>query len=295
MTRSNMIQSSMTRSNSRMWRQFVQSPLALLGAVILTLFFVMAAFAPLIAPYDPGDSQLLHRLESPTLSAGDEATFLLGTDHLGRDMLSRLIYGSRIALMVGLGGVALSALVGISVGLIAGYFGGWYDTFSMRVVDMLVSIPNVLLYLTILGVFGPSLTLLILVVGLINWTTFARVVRGEVLAIKQREFIEAARASGQRSFPTLLKHVLPNILAPIVVIATLDVAAVIILEASLSFLGLGVQPPTVTWGRMLADGRNYVATAWWVATFPGVFITLLCLSLIFLGDWLRDVLDPRTS
>lgn len=285
----------MTRPNGRMWRQFVQSPLALLGAVTLALFFIMAAFAPFIAPYDPGDSQLLHRLESPTLSVEGEAPFLLGTDHLGRDMLSRLIYGSRIALIVGLGGVALSALVGVSVGLIAGYFGGWYDTFSMRVVDMLVSIPNVLLYLTILGVFGPSLTLLILVVGLINWTTFARVVRGEVLAIKQREFIEAARASGQRSFPTLLKHVLPNILAPIIVIATLDVAAVIILEASLSFLGLGVQPPTVTWGRMLADGRNYVATAWWVATFPGVFITLLCLSLIFIGDWLRDVLDPRTS
>lgn len=285
----------MTPPNARLWRQFLKSPLALIGSVILVIFAIMAAFAPFIAPYDPGDSQLLYRLESPTLSAEAEAPFLLGTDHLGRDMLSRLIYGSRIALVVGLGGVALSALVGVSVGLIAGYFGGWYDTFSMRLVDMLVSIPNVLLYLTILGVFGPSLTLLILVIGLINWTTFARVVRGEVLAVKQREFVEAARASGQRSFPTILKHILPNILAPIVVIATLDVAAVIILEASLSFLGLGVQPPTVTWGRMLADGRNYVATAWWVATFPGVFITLLCLSLIFLGDWLRDVLDPRTS
>ena len=278
-----------------MWQQFLRSPLALLGAVILTLFVLMAALAPFVAPYGPGESQLLHRLESPTLTAADEAPFVFGTDHLGRDMLSRLIYGSRVALIVGLGGVMLSALVGVSVGLIAGYFGGWYDTFSMRIVDMLVSIPNVLLYLTVLGVFGPSLTLLILVIGLINWTTFARVVRGEVLAVKQREFVEAARASGQRSLPTLLKHVLPNILAPIVVIATLDVAAVIILEASLSFLGLGVQPPTVTWGRMLADGRDYVATAWWVATFPGVFITLLCLSLIFLGDWLRDVLDPRTN
>jgi len=284
-----------TSSKSRMWRQFLRSPLALLGAVILTLFVLMAALAPFVAPYDPSESQLLYRLESPTLAAEDEAPFVFGTDHLGRDMLSRLIFGSRIALVVGFGGVVLSAFVGVSVGLVAGYFGGWYDTFSMRVVDMLVSIPNVLLYLTILGVFGPSLTLLILVIGLINWTTFARVVRGEVLAIKQREFVEAARASGQRPFPTLLKHVLPNILAPIVVIATLDVAAVIILEASLSFLGLGVQPPTVTWGRMLADGRDYVATAWWVATFPGIFITLLCLSLIFLGDWLRDVLDPRTS
>lgn len=283
----------------RAWRQFWRSPLAVVGALVLLGFALMALFAPLLAPFDPGEAQLLYRLEPPravtTVGAGEAPRFLLGTDHLGRDMLSRLVYGSRVALLVGLGGVALSATLGVAVGLISGYFGGWWDTLSMRLVDTLIAIPNILLYLTVLGVFGPSLTLLVLVIGLINWTTFARVVRGEVLAIKEREFVEASRASGQRALKTLLKHVLPNILAPIIVIATLDVAAVIILEAALSFLGLGVQPPTVTWGRMLADGRDYLATAWWVATFPGVFITLLCLSLIFLGDWLRDVLDPRTT
>ncbi|ADI14073.1 ABC transporter permease [Truepera radiovictrix] len=278
----------------RAWRQFWRSPLAVLGALVLLAFVLMALFAPYLAPFNPAEAQLLHRLEPPLTESAAGTRFLLGTDHLGRDLLSRLVYGSRVALIVGLGGVALSATLGVSVGLVSGYFGGWWDTLSMRLVDTLIAIPNVLLYLTVLGVFGPSLTLLILVIGLINWTTFARVVRGEVLAIKEREFVEASRASGQRALKTLLKHVLTNILAPIIVIATLDVAAVIILEAALSYLGLGVQPPTVTWGRMLADGRDYLATAWWVATFPGLFITLLCLSLIFLGDWLRDVLDPRT-
>jgi peptide/nickel transport system permease protein len=207
--------------------------------------------------------------------------------------LSRLIFGSRVALVVGLGGVALAASIGITLGLVSGYFGGWVETVIMRLVDTLIAIPNVILYLTVLGVFGPSLTILIVVIGFINWTTFARVVRGEVLAVKEREFVEAARASGQRSGRIIVRHVLPNILAPIIVVATLNVATVIILEAALSFLGLGVQPPTVTWGRMLSDGRDYIATAWWLATFPGVFITMLGLSLIFMGDWLRDVLDPR--
>ena len=163
----------------------------------------------------------------------------------------------------------------------------------MRVVDTLISIPNVILYLTVLGVFGPSFTVLVLVIGFINWTTFARVVRAEVLSVKQREFVEATRAIGQNTLLIITKHVLPNVIAPIIVVATLNVATVIILEASLSFLGLGVQPPTVTWGRMLSDGRGYIATAWWLATFPGVFITLACLSLILIGDALRDALDPR--
>ncbi len=275
-----------------MLRQLFGSFTATLGLMVLALFVVLAIFAPVIAPHAPANPNLLLRLQPPVW-AGGSSEFLLGTDQLGRDILSRLIYGSRIALFVGFAGVILAASIGISLGLISGYFGGWLDTLIMRLVDTLIAIPNVILYLTVLGVFGPSLTILILVIGFINWTTFARIVRAEVLSVRQREFVEASRASGQYAYRIILRHILPNIMAPIIVVATLNTATVIILEASLSFLGLGVQPPTVTWGRMLSDGRSYVATAWWLATFPGLCITLLGLSLIFLGDWLRDTLDPR--
>ncbi|MEM7736788.1 MAG: ABC transporter permease [Deinococcota bacterium] len=280
---------------SRRWRSaFLRSPLAMIGAFLLIAFVVLAIFAPLIVPYAPDDANLLKRLRPPAWLPTGETAHLLGTDILGRDMLSRLIYGSRVALVVGFGGVVLSATIGVFLGLLAGYFGGRLDAIIMRVVDTLIAIPNVILYLAVLGVFSPGLGVLIIVIGSINWTTFARVIRGEVLAVRGREFVEAARASGRKPLVIALKHVLPNVIAPIIVMATLNVATVIVLESSLSFLGLGVQPPAVTWGQMLADGRDYVATAWWVATFPGVFITLLGLSLIFLGDWLRDVLDPRT-
>jgi peptide/nickel transport system permease protein len=273
-------------------RRLLSSPIAALGALVLVTFLVMALFAPQLAPFEPTAPNLRARLAPPAW-AGGPAQHFLGTDHLGRDILSRLIYGSRIALLVGVAGVTLQALLGITLGTLAGYFGGKLDVAISRLIDTLIAIPNTILYLTVLGVFGPSLVGLVLVIGFIGWTTFARVVRAETLSVRNREFVEAARALGQYTPIILLRHVLPAIMAPIIVVATLNVATVIILEASLSFLGFGVQPPTVTWGRMLADGRNYVATAWWLATFPGVFITFLCLSLIFLGDRLRDVLDPR--
>ncbi len=273
-------------------RQLFASPTATFGLCTLTLFVLMAIFAPFIAPHAPTAPNLLQRLSPPAWITGDTA-HLLGTDHLGRDILSRLIFGTRVALVVGALGVLLAATIGITLGTLAGYFGGWTDTIISRVVDTIIAIPNVILYLAVLFAFGPSLTILVLVIGGINWTTFARVVRAEVLSMKRREFVEASRASGQRVPLIIIRHILPNVIAPILVVGTLNVATVIILEASLSFLGLGVQPPTVTWGRMLADGRNYVATAWWLATFPGIFITFLSLSLIFIGDWLRDLLDPR--
>lgn len=276
----------------RLFRSLLASPNASFSLVVLLAFVGVALLAPVIAPHAPTAPDLLNRLQPPAWISGD-ATHLLGTDHLGRDILSRLLYGTRVALIVGALGVLLAAAIGITLGTLSGYFGGWLDAVISRLVDTLLAIPNVILYLAILFAFGPSLTVLVLVIGGINWTTFARVVRAEVLSVKQREFVEASRASGQRVALILWRHVLPNVMAPILVIATLNVATVIILEASLSFLGLGVQPPTVTWGRMLADGRDYVATAWWLATFPGILITLLCLSLILLGDWLRDVLDPR--
>ncbi len=284
----------MTRPSAfrRLTRSLFASPNASFSLAVLLAFVAVALLAPLIAPHAPTTPNLLNRLQPPAWISGD-ATHLLGTDHLGRDLLSRLLFGTRVALIVGALGVMLAAAIGITLGTLSGYFGGWLDAVISRLVDTLLAIPNVILYLAILFAFGPSLAVLVLVIGGINWTTFARVVRAEVLSVKQREFVEASRASGQRVALILWRHVLPNVMAPILVIATLNVATVIILEASLSFLGLGVQPPTVTWGRMLADGRDYVATAWWLATFPGILITLLCLSLILLGDWLRDVLDPR--
>lgn len=274
-------------------RSLLRSPTGLIGLCIVLLFVLIALLAPHIAPQDPGLSNLRARQLPPAWLPGGRAEHLLGTDQLGRDILSRLIYGSRVALIVGLGGVAVTSLVGVTLGLLAGYFGGRVDTLISRLIDTLLSIPNVLLYLVALGVFGPSLTMLILVIGFVNWTTFARVVRGEVIAVREREFVDAARANGARAARVILKHVLPSVSGAVMVVGTLNVATVIILEASLSFLGFGVQAPTVTWGRMLADGRDYLATAWWLATFPGVTITLLGLGLLFLGDWLRDLLDPR--
>ncbi len=277
---------------ARLLRALLASPTATFGMVMLLVFVAVALLAPVLAPHAPNAPNLLRRLSPPSWMGGDGGHFL-GTDHLGRDIFSRLLFGTRIALSVGALGVLLAATIGITLGTLAGYFGGWLDTIISRFVDTIIAIPNVILYLAVLFTFGASLPVLVLVIGGVNWTTFARVVRAEVLSVKQREYVEASRASGQRVPLLLLRHVLPNIMAPILVVATLNIATVIILEASLSFLGLGVQPPTVTWGRMLADGRNYVATAWWLSTFPGIFITTLCLSLIFLGDWLRDLLDPR--
>lgn len=276
----------------RILRALLSSPTATFGLLMLLIFITIALLAPVLATHVPNAPNLLRRLTPPAWLGGDGG-HLLGTDHLGRDIYSRLLYGTRVALSVGALGVILAATIGITLGTLAGYFGGWVDTIISRFVDTLIAIPNVILYLAVLFTFGPSLPVLVLVVGGVNWTTFARVVRAEVMSVKQREYVEASRASGQRTPLVLLRHVLPNLMAPILVVATLNIATVIILEASLSFLGLGVQAPAVTWGRMLADGRNYVATAWWLSTFPGLFITILCLSLIFLGDWLRDLLDPR--
>lgn len=268
---------------------------SVVGSLLVLAFVVMAVFSQWLEPHNPAAPNIAARLVPPAWSDGGDRAYLLGTDQLGRDILSRLIRGARIALIVGFSGAGLAALIGVTLGLSAGFFGGWWDTVVMRLVDTLMAIPNIVLYLAVIVVFGPSLGLLVGVIGCINWTSFARIVRAEVLSVRSREFVEAAHASGQRALPTLMRHILPNVLPPIIVVATFSVATVIILEASLSFLGFGVQPPAVTWGRMLADGRNYVATAWWLATFPGIFITMLTFGLILVGDRVRDVLDPRNA
>jgi len=266
----------------------------LFGAVVLAMFVFIALFAPAIAPHNPRQQNLADRFTPPAWDQAGDTRYLLGTDQLGRDILSRLIYGSRVALAVGVFGTGLALLIGVTLGLCAGYFGGRVDAVVTRITEVIISIPSSILYITILGVFGPSLWLLILVMGLFGWITSARVVRGEVLSIRNREYVEASIGLGQRTPQVLIKHVLPNVLGSIIVVGTLKVASMIILEASLSFLGFGVQPPAVTWGQMLSDGRRFITSSWWLATLPGLAISLLTLSLLFLGNWLRDNFDPRT-
>ena len=252
-----------------------------------------AVFAPQLAPWDPGRQMLLKRLKPPMWQERGLREHPLGTDHLGRDILSRILHGGRISLGVGLTAVTLSALIGVTLGLVAGFFGGRADAFIMRVVDVFLAIPYILLAMGVVFALGPSLLNVILVMGVTRWVQFARIVRADVLSIREREFVAGARARGNRPLRLLLHHVLPNALTPIIVVATLELAFMIIYESALSFLGLGVQPPTPTWGWMLADGRNYIATAWWLATFPGLAIMLTVLAVNLLGDWLRDTLDPR--
>ncbi len=283
-----------TANPLRRWvRLLLQSKTGTVGFFIVFAVVFVAIFADVLAPYDPEKNNLADMLKPPVWSDGGSSTYILGTDNLGRDILSRIIYGTRISLSVGVFSVVLAGIIGILVGICAGYYGGIIDNILMRIVDSFLAIPSILFILVVLAVFEPGITVLIVVIGLTNWVTYARVVRGEVLSIKEREFVKASRSIGTKNRIIMLRHIFPNIVSSFIVISTLSVASTIILEASLSFLGLGIQPPAVSWGGMLTDGRNYLATNWWLATFPGLAITITVLGIIFLGDWLRDVLDPR--
>lgn len=275
-------------------RSLVRSKLGLPGLVIVLISCLTALFAPFIAPHDPAQINTAHMFLPPAWMDGGMKEYILGTDNLGRDVLSRVIYGTRISLIVGIMAVVVSGAIGLFLGLIAGYYGGFIDNVLMRVVDAFLAIPNILFMLVILGVLGPSLLTLIIVLGVTNWIIYARMIRGEVLSIKERDYVIASKSIGTKNMQIIFKHVLPNVFSSFIVISTLSVATTIILEASLSFLGLGVQPPTVSWGGMLSEGRDHLATSWWIATFPGVAITMTVLGIIFMGDWLRDLLDPRS-
>ena len=270
-----------------------RSPVGMVGIVILIAVLGVASAAPRLVPADPIKLRFDLRLAPPAWLPGGTWKHPLGTDELGRDVLSRVFYGSRISVVVGFSAVCIATAIGVSTGLLAGYYGGVADTVIGRLVDAFVSIPFIILALATVGVLGPGLLNLIIVLGAVGWVSFNRVVRGETLALGAREFVLAARALGQTNARILKRHLLPNVAPSVIVLATLEVASTILAESALSFLGLGVQPPTVTWGGMLADGRQYVATAWWLATFPGLAITCTVLGIIFVGDWLRDVLDPR--
>jgi peptide/nickel transport system permease protein len=277
----------------RVLRELVRNKAALAGLLVLCAVAASAVLAPLAAPTDPTAQEITSRLKPPGWSSPEGQLSALGTDHLGRDILSRLIFGARISLVIGLSAVAIAGTLGTLMGLAAGYRGGRVDDLCMRLTDTMLAMPFILLALAVIAVLGPSLRNIIIVLGITSWVSYARVVRAEVLTLRTREFVAAAQALGGGGGRIVFRHLLPNVLTPVIVIATLEVARMIILESALSFLGLGIPPPTPTWGGMLADGRAYLSTAWWLATFPGLCIMLTVLGINLLGDWLRDVLDPR--
>jgi peptide/nickel transport system permease protein len=269
--------------------------LGILGAALLILLFALALAGPWLGLPDPTRGDLRARMVGPTISWAGLGAHPLGTDQLGRDILSRIIVGSRVTLMIAGSAVILGGLIGVVLGLIAGYFGGWLDRLLMRLVDIQLAFPLMLLALLVVAALGPSLHNLIAVLALTSWVRYARIVRGQVLTVRELEFVQAARALGASHLRILTRHILPNVLTPILVVATLELARTIVLEAGLSFLGLGIQPPSPSWGRMLADGRTYIASAWWIITLPGLALMLTVLGVNLLGDWLRDWLDPKSD
>jgi len=273
-------------------RALQRSPVGIMGFIIMSVVLFFAIFGPSVSPHDPRQHNLQARFKSPGFTS-DKGTYILGTDQLGRDIVSRMIAGSRVSVIVGSVSVVIAGTIGVAYGLIAGFAGGWMDAVLMRIADALLAIPFIVLVVAVSGVVGPGLITLILILGFTGWVTYARVTRGEVLVVRELEYVTAARLIGQTSFKIIFKHILPNVMTSAIVLAALQMGVTILAESSLSFLGLGVQPPTVTWGLMLADGRQYLGSAWWMATFPGIAITMMVLGVVFLGDWLRDMLDPR--
>ena len=280
-------------TGSRAWRKFARNPAALIGALILAVVIGAALAAPWIAPHDPAKQSLIRRFTPPVWAVGGNPNYVLGTDQVGRDILSRIIHGARISLVVGVLAVVVSVLVGVTLGLVSGFVGGRVDTVLMTIVDITWSFPQILLALAFVAALGPSLVTVTLVLGLTGWERYARVVRAEVLALREKDFVEAARAMGVGAPRILLRHVLPNTFSSIVVLSTLQVAQAILPEAALSFLGVGSGRTYPTWGQMIALGRDFVSVAWWLPTFPGLAILATVLAINLVGDRLRDALDPR--
>ncbi|MCC6176297.1 MAG: ABC transporter permease [Chloroflexi bacterium] len=275
-----------------MGRQARRNPLMVVGALLLLGLVLASIFAPWIAPADPLKTGFSTRVRPPAI-LGYDSTFLLGSDNLGRDILSRMLYGGRISLTLAALAVLFSSVIGVTLGLISGYFGGWIDDVIQRIVDVQLSFPIIMLAIAIIAAIGTSEGALVGVLVLAGWVIYTRTVRASVLSIKHQEYVQAAQALGAGDTRILVRHILPNVQAPILVVATVQVATMILLESGLSFLGLGVQPPTPAWGTMLAEGRDYLSNAWWISTIPGIAISLAVLSANMLGDGLRDLLDPN--
>lgn len=266
----------------------------MLGAAIILLAVAIAIFAPLIAPMSVTQIDLRARLAPPSWVAGGSPRHLLGTDNIGRDILSRLIYGSRISLAVGTAAALIGAVLGSLMGMLAGYFGGRVDTVISWFIDVQLSFPFTLLAIFLLGTFGGGFTAVVLVLALATWVNYARVVRSQVLTVKVQDYVTAARSVGVGTVRTLTRYILPNTTAPIIVVASFSTAQAILTQAALSFLGVGIDASVPSWGAMLNDGREYLQSAWWIATFPGAAIAFTVLGVNLLGDWLRDILDPRS-
>jgi peptide/nickel transport system permease protein len=275
----------------RLWRTLRRGS-GLFNLTYLVLVIVAAVTAPWVTAHDPTASEPAVRLRPPVWQQGGAGTNMLGTDQLGRDVYTRLVYGSRISLVVGLSTVGISAVLGSALGLLAGYFGGRLGVGLMRLADVQLAFPFLLLAVAVVAVIGTGLLNVVLVLGIAGWAGFARVVRAQVLSVKEREYVEAVRAIGANQWTILTRHLVPNVLTPVIVLATATVANNIVVEASLTFLGLGVQPTLPSWGSMLADARDYLAVAWWMGIFPGLALMLTVLTINLLGDWLRDYLDP---
>jgi peptide/nickel transport system permease protein len=262
-------------------------------AILVLFLLIPAIFAPLVAPHDPLKGSLSKRLKPPVWAQGGSVEYPLGTDKMGRDILSRMIYGARISLLVSFMAVVVGGSIGTALGLISGYFGGKIDTLIMRLVDITLSLPTILLALVLVSAVGPSFGTVITVIALIIWARYARQARAETLTVKEQDFVARARVAGASHTRIMLRYIFPNIVNTLVVLATLQVGSIILLESTLSFLGVGIPRPTPAWGVMVADGRELIVTAWWVSMFPGVGIMLTVLSLNLFGDWLRDHLDPK--
>ena len=266
--------------------------LATAGFAFVLVLGAVAVAAPWLAPHDPTRQALRGRLTAPTLEAADGRARLLGTDHLGRDVLSRVIYGARVSLVVGVAAVVVGGALGAALGIAAGFRGGFTDSVIMTLADAQLAFPFILLAIGIIAVLGPSFPTLIVVVALSGWVNYARILRSQVLVLRSREFVDAIQALGGSALRVIARHILPNVLSSLVVVATLELARAIVLEATLSFLGLGIQPPTPSWGGMIHEGREYLDSAWWISTFPGLVLMLTSIVVSRTGDWLRDLLDP---
>ncbi|NCO82965.1 MAG: peptide ABC transporter permease [Nitrospirae bacterium CG_4_10_14_3_um_filter_44_29] len=269
------------------WRRFKRNRLAAAGGVVVLLMFFAAVFAPFISPHNPDDIDRKHVLEAPSLRHP------LGTDDLGRDVSSRVIWGARISLSVGFVAVGIAALIGIMLGAVSGYYGGWIDRIIMRFIDVMLSIPTFFLILAVIAFIEPSIWNIMIVIGLTSWMGMARLVRAEVLSLKEREFVLAAKALGAGDANIIVRHIMINSMAPVFVSAVLGIAGAVLIESALSFLGIGVQPPTPSWGNILTLGKDNIEIAWWLSVFPGLAILITVLSYNLVGEGLRDALDPR--
>jgi peptide/nickel transport system permease protein len=265
----------------------------IIPVVVLALLVLAAIFAPLVAPYPPTKTSLPNRLLPPFFITGGSSAYLLGTDLLGRDVLSRVFFGARVSLSVSLIVILITSSIGTILGIIAGYLGGRADTLLMRITDISLAIPVILIALLLAVVLGSSFKTVVLALSILGWAPYARLIRGEVLKLREADFIAQARIIGSSSLRIMIRHIFPNVVNPLIVIATMSVGLVILMESTLSYLGAGIPPPTPSWGSMVSDGRNLIDKAWWISFFPGLAIGLVVLSGNFLGDWIRDKLDPR--